>query len=69
VPRLYRPVLLHAQAGIPCHLRVELEPPHVVAYRIGSDGLYEEIDRAEPGEVLTLHEPFPVTLNVASLYR
>jgi Uma2 family endonuclease len=60
---------LYAEAGIPCYLRVELDPPHVVAYRIGADGLYEEAGRAEPGEILTLTEPFPITVDPAALVR
>lgn len=59
----------YAQAGIPCYLRVELHPPHVVAYRLGADGLYEEAGRAEPGEVLMLTEPFPITIDPAALLR
>lgn len=65
----FRKPALYAQAGIPCHLRVELDPPHVVAYGIGADGLYEEAGRAEPGEVLTLAEPFPITVDPAVLVR
>jgi Uma2 family endonuclease len=65
----FRKPALYAQAGIPCYLRVELDPPHVVAYRIGADGLYEEAGRAEPGEVLTLAEPFPITVDPAALVR
>lgn len=65
----FRKPALYAQAGIPCYLRVELDPPHVVAYRIGADGLYEEMGRAEPGRTLTLDEPFPATIDVAALYR
>ena len=30
---------LYAQAGIPCYLRVELDPLHVVAYRLDADDL------------------------------
>ena len=60
---------LYAQAGIPHYLRVELDPPHVVAYRLGADGVYEEAGRAEPGQVLTLTEPFPITIDPAALVR
>lgn len=66
--RLVKPVL-YAQAGIPCYLRVELDPLHVVAYRSGDDGVYEEAGRAEPGEVLKLTEPFPITIDPAALVR
>jgi hypothetical protein len=48
---------------------VELDPPHVVAYRIGADCLYEEAGRAESGVVLTLTEPFPITLDPGALVR
>ncbi len=60
---------LYAQADIPCYLRVELDPPHVVAYHLGTDGVYEEVGRAEPGEVLKLTEPFPITIDPAALVR
>jgi Uma2 family endonuclease len=63
----FRKPALYAQAGIPCYLRVELDPLHVVACRIGADGLYEEVARAEPGEVLKLTEPFPITIDPAAL--
>jgi len=66
--RFTRPAL-YAQAGIPCYLRVELEVPHVIAYCLGADGLYEEAGRAEPGEVLTLTEPFPIKVDPATLVR
>jgi Uma2 family endonuclease len=65
----FRKPALCAQAGIPCYLRVELDPPHVVAYRIGADCLYEEAGRAESGVVLTLTEPFPITLDPGALVR
>jgi Uma2 family endonuclease len=60
---------LYAQVGIPCYLRVELDPPHVVAYLLGPDGVYEEAGRAAPGEVLTLAEPFPIRIDPAVLVR
>jgi Uma2 family endonuclease len=60
---------LYAQAGIPCYLRVELDPLHVVAYRLGADGVYEEARRAEPGELLTLTEPFTIRIDPAALIR
>jgi Uma2 family endonuclease len=60
---------LYAQAGIPCYLRVELDPPHVVAYVLGPDGVYEEAGRAAPGQVLTLDQPFPITIDPAALVR
>lgn len=60
---------LYAQAGIPCYLRVELDPPQVVAYRLGADGVYEEAGRAGSGETLTLTEPFPISVDPATLVR
>jgi len=66
--RFVKPAL-YAQARIPCYLRLELNPLHVVAYRIGADGLYEEAGRAAPGEVLTLTEPFPIAIDPAALLR
>jgi Uma2 family endonuclease len=60
---------LYAQAGIPCYLRVELDVPHVVAYRLGSDEVYEEAGRAEPGEALKLTDPFPIAIDPAALVR
>lgn len=66
--RFVKPAL-YAQAGIPCYLRLELTPLRLVAYRIGADGLYEETGRAEPGEVLKLTEPFPITIDPAALDR
>ena len=65
----FRKPALYAQAGIPCYLHAELEVPHVVAYRLGSDGVYEEAGRAEPGETLKLDEPFPITIDPAALVR
>lgn len=60
---------IYAQAGIPVFLRVELDPPHVVSYRLGADGRYEESGRAEPGRPLSLSEPFPVAVDPAMLLR
>lgn len=65
----FRKPAQYAQAGIPVYIRVELDPPHVVAYGIGEDGLYVEIGHAEPGELLELTEPFPVSLDPAALLR
>ena len=58
---------LYAQALIGTYLRIELEPPHAVVYRLGPDGPYVEVERAEPGEQLTLVEPFGVTIDPAAL--
>lgn len=65
----FRKPAQYAQAGIPCYLRVELDPPLVVAYVIGADGWYVEAGRAEPGELLTLNEPFPISFDPAVLLR
>ena len=65
----FRKPALYAQAGIPCYLRVELDPLHVVAYRLDAEGIYAEVSRAESGEVLTLTEPFPITIDPATLVR
>ena len=32
-------------------------------------GIYVEVGRAEPGEVLKLTEPFPITIDPAALTR
>lgn len=65
----FRKPALYAQAGIPCYLRVELEPPLVVAYVLDADGWYVEAGRAEPGEKLTLAEPFPISIDPGDLLR
>lgn len=65
----FRKPAQYAQAGIGVYLRVELDPPHVVAYAIEPDGLYVETGRAEPGELLTLTEPFAFSIDPAALLR
>ena len=55
------------QSLIGCYLRIELDPVHAVAYRLGPDGVYVEVGRAEPGQPLKLVEPFPVTVDPAAL--
>ncbi len=65
----FRKPAQYALAGIPVYLRVELDPPHVVAYEIGADGLYVETARAEPGQELRLARPFPVAFDPAVLLR
>jgi Uma2 family endonuclease len=65
----FRKPASYAQAGIPCYLRVELDPVHVVAYLLGPDGVYEEAGRAASGETLHLDDPFPITLDPAALVR
>ena len=41
----------------------------MVAYELGPDGVYVEIDRTEPGQLLRLERPFPFTLDPAALVR
>lgn len=65
----FRKPAQYAQAEIPCYLRVELDPPHVVAYRLGADGLYVEVAAAEPGQLLALSEPFPVSFDPGALLK
>jgi Uma2 family endonuclease len=65
----FRKPAQYAQAGIPFYLRVELDPPHLVAYRIGADGLYVECAQAEPGRLFALTEPFAVSFDPAVLLR
>lgn len=65
----FRKPAQYAQAGIPVYLRVELEPVHVIAYAVDEDGLYVETARAEPGQLLSLETPFPITLDPADLLR
>lgn len=58
---------LYAAAGIESYLRIEIGPdgPTAVAYRL-RDGSYSEESRAAPGEVLHLHEPYPLEENLAA---
>lgn len=65
----FRKPAQYAQAGIPVYLRVELTPPHIVAYALGPDGVYVETGRAEPGGRLVLTDPFPIILDPAALLR
>ena len=65
----FRKPAQYAQAGIDCYLRVELDPLHVAAYRLGPDGFYVEVGRAEPGEVSKLAEPFSIRLDPLALVR
>ena len=59
----------YARAGTDCYLQAELDPLHVAAYRSGPDGFSVEAGRAEPGEILTLDEPFPITIDPATPVR
>lgn len=63
----FRKPALYAQAGIPSYLRVELDPLHVVAYRLDPEGVYTEYARAAAGESATLEIPFAVSFDPARL--
>lgn len=65
----FRKPALYAQAGIPSYLRVELDPLHVVAYRLDPEGVYTEYARAAAGETVHLEVPFPVSFDPAALLR
>ncbi len=65
----FRKPALYAQAGIPTYVRVELDPLHVVAYRLDDEGVYAECARAAAGETLRLDVPFPVSFDPAVLAR
>jgi Uma2 family endonuclease len=65
----FRKPALYAQAGIPAYLRVELDPLHVVAYRLDDEGVYAEYGRAPAGETISLDVPFPVSFDPAVLTR
>jgi Uma2 family endonuclease len=55
---------LYAEAGIPYHVRVELEGPSAVAYLL-IGGRYLEHVRVADGEPLRLEDPFPVVVDLA----
>jgi Uma2 family endonuclease len=65
----FRKPALYAQAGIPAYLRVELEPLHIVAYQLGSEGVYTQCARAAANETFALEAPFPVSFDPATLLR
>jgi Uma2 family endonuclease len=65
----FRKPALYAQAGIPSYLRVELDPLHVVAYRLDPEGVYTEYARAAAGETVHLDLPFPISFDPAALLR
>lgn len=62
--RIHKPAE-YAGARVKHYWRVELDPLHVFAYRLGKAGHYELV--ADSTEVLELAEPFPVKLAVAEL--
>lgn len=55
----------YAAAGIPFFWRVEQDPVHVFAYRLGSEGRYELA--AESTDLLKLDAPFPISLPIAEI--
>lgn len=55
----------YAAAGIPFYWRVEQHPVHVYAYRLGEGGTYELM--ADSPDVLTVDQPFPITLTIAEI--
>lgn len=55
----------YAAARIPHFWRIETEPVHVYAYRLGPAGHYDLV--ADGAEQVELTEPFPVTLPVAEI--
>jgi Uma2 family endonuclease len=65
----FRKPALYAQAGIPSYLRVELDPLHVVAYRLDPEGVYTEYARAAAGETVHLELPFPISFDPAALLK
>lgn len=59
---------LYAAAGIPSYWRLELDPLHLVAYRLDAGtGEYVEIARVEAGQRFVAVEPFPVEFDPAEL--
>ena len=65
----FRKPALYAQAGIPSYLRVELDPLHIVAYRLDPEGVYTEYARAAASDTIQLELPFPVSFDPAVLLR
>ena len=64
---------LYAQAGIRSYWRLELEPLHLVAYRLDASGgesgerEYVQLARVEAGQRFVATEPFPVEFDPAAL--
>ncbi|MBO4141988.1 Uma2 family endonuclease [Micromonospora tulbaghiae] len=56
-----------AAAGIPFYWRIEQDPVHLYAYRIGPGGerQYELVD--DGSEVIELPEPFAIKLPIAEI--
>ena len=64
---------LYAQAGIRSYWRLELDPLHLVAYRLDAsagesgEGEYVQVARVEAGQRFVATEPFPVEFDPAAL--
>ncbi len=57
----------YANTGIPNYWIVDLEPhPRIQVYRL-VDGSYERLDAVAAGNVLTVRDPFSITLDPADL--
>jgi Uma2 family endonuclease len=55
----------YAAAGIPFYWRVEQNPIHLYAYRLGPSSTYELA--ADSSDLLELDEPFPLKLPIAEI--
>jgi Uma2 family endonuclease len=55
----------YAATGIKNYWRVEQDPVHVHAYRLGEDGQYELI--ADSAEELVVDQPFPIRLPIGEI--
>jgi Uma2 family endonuclease len=68
----YKP-RFYAQAGIPSYWRLELDPLHLVAYRLDAsagesgEGEYVQVAWVEAGQRFVATEPFPVEFDPAAL--
>lgn len=64
---------LYAAGGIPAYWRIELDPLHLVAYRLdlsageAGEGEYVEVAHVEAGTQFRVSEPFPVEFDPADL--
>lgn len=57
----------YVQAGITYYWRVEMDPLHVYAYAIGSDGTYQLA--TESDQLIKLDQPFDISLPLGSIGR
>jgi len=55
----------YAAAAIPHFWRVALDPVHIHAFRLGTDGRYRPV--ADSGDVLTVDVPVPIRLPIADI--